>query len=107
MRERRTQELRHEAISTNTPGTLALTSALAGQTSRIHYLILVASAVLTVRIDRGATSLTGNMTLDVGVPLVFEYSVEPHFVSAPGEVLNLVTVGAGQVSGMFGYIQSA
>lgn len=108
MRERRTQELTSVVISQNGAGTQVLSSATAGQTTRLHRLVLtVAAATATIEIRRGATGLTGVMTLAVGVPLVLEYSEEPWFVTAANEALNLVVGGAGQVSGVCSLIKSA
>lgn len=106
--ERRTKELTGVSINQNGAGTQVLAAAVAAQTTRVHRLFLTASATTaTVQFARGATNLTGVITLAAGVPLVLEYSEEPHFDTAANEAFNLIVGGAGQVSGQCEFIRSA
>lgn len=105
-KERRTKELTAVSINQNGAGTQVLVAAAAGEVARIHRLFLAPAAVTaTIQFARGATNLTGVITIAAGGSLVLPYSEEPWFVTAPNEAFNLIVGGVGQVSGSCEYIR--
>lgn len=85
-------------------------SAVAGKKIRVTSLHMASSATLTAKFQSGAaTDLEGARTMVAGVPHTLPFApalpgeLRGYFETAAGEKLNLVLVGAGQVSGHLTY----
>lgn len=76
-----------------------------GNIIRVHQLVLVASAAVTVRFESGAggTALTGQMQLAANSGFVLPYSPIGWFQTAANTLLNLELSGATSVDGCFAY----
>lgn len=92
-------------VSAASSGNNTLLAAVTGYKIRVHSLVLVAAAAVTVDIQDGAggTSLTGVMSLITGVPLVVPFEREGLFQTSAATLLNVSLGGNVQVSGFLIY----
>jgi hypothetical protein len=94
-------------IDTSAAGDVIVINGVAGQTIRVHSLVLFTHASNTLELRSSATSLLKPASFAGVGSAQFERQEVPHFVCAAGEslVLNLGT--AARVTGRVEYVQGA
>jgi hypothetical protein len=93
-------------IDTASSGDLALVAAVAGQTTKLYRIILVAAGATTITFKDGATALTGAMTLNAGGAIVLDFDGTPWFTGSANAAFNVNSSAAVQISGRAYYVQS-
>ena len=96
------------SISISTSGDNSIVGAVAGQTTRVHRIFLVAAGAVNITFKDGAsTSLTGALSLPAaGAGMVFDFSTEPWFVTSANSAFIINLSAAVQVSGRIYYSRS-
>lgn len=95
------------AITFATSGDHTVIAAVALQTARVHRLYLTAAAATTITFKRGATALTGAISLpNAGDGIFLDFSAEPWFTTDVNEAFIINSSAAVQVSGRVEYKQS-
>lgn len=84
---------------------IVIAAAAAGLKNRLYRLVLTAAGTTTIQFKRGATVMSGAMTLIAGTPFVLEFSGEPWVTTAVNETLVITNGAAVQISGIAYYGQ--
>lgn len=94
-------------IDNATSGDNTLVAAVTSKKIRVHQVMLVASAAVTVRFESGAggTALTGQMQLGANNGFVLPFSQMGWFETASNTLLNMELSGAFSCDGVLGYTE--
>lgn len=102
-----TAALSSAIISCAAVGDNAIVTATVGQTTRAFKLFLVVAGAVDLKFKRGATDLTGAMSLGAGGSITLDFDGEPWFVTGANEAFNINLSAAVQCSGLLLYEKSA
>ena len=100
-------QLTAAAISSAAGGDIAVIAGVAGQTIRVHRLLLVVNAATSITFkDSTPTSFSGAMPIAANGGIALDFNGDPWYTAAAGKDFVITSSAVTQISGSIWYAQS-